>query len=229
MRNFTSVIFCLLLSAYSHPVASDTRSHSLGGGHISQLELRTGDIILVPLNCYVCNAIETETGVAYSHSVIVANTNADPRMQFVYEAWGIVKKTPLTDIFSRKQKNQSLFVVRPRQFTQDGSPSEQELQKVFNEEFNELPFDDEYLWTNSDEQGREKLYCSEFALKFINRFLREKISAAPMDFSRNWEFWNKYYAQFGMTPPSGQLGASPATLFNSTLVNKLGELTASAQ
>lgn len=229
MRSWVTLAVTTLSTACSHPVGSVTHARTGDTEQFTQQQLRTGDIILVPLNCYVCNAIEAETGVPYSHSVIVADAGEDPQLTSVYEAWGSVRKTPLSEIFARKQKNQSLFVVRPRQFIRSGSPSAEQLRKVFEEEFDGLPFDDEYLWSNADDQGREKLYCSEFAFKFINRFLREQLTAAPMDFSRNFEFWNKYYAQFGMTPPSGQLGASPATLFNSALVKKMGELTTAKQ
>lgn len=224
MRTLVTLAVTALSAACSRPVDSQTQSRTAETEQFTQEELRVGDIILVPLNCYVCNAIEAETGVAYSHSVIVAETNAHARGTLVYEAWGTVKVTPLSEISARKQKNQSLFVVRPRQFISSGSPSAEELRKVFDDEFNGLPFDDEYLWDNTDAQGREKFYCSEFAFKFINRFLREQLTSTPMDFSRNWEFWVKYYAQFGMKPPNGQPGASPATLFNSALVKKLGEL-----
>ncbi|MEN9811190.1 MAG: hypothetical protein RLZZ488_2757 [Pseudomonadota bacterium] len=229
MRTWVTLAVTTLSAACSRPVDSTTQSRIADTEQFTQQQLRTGDIILVPLNCYVCNAIEAETGVTYSHSVIVAETSEDSRPTTVYEAWGSVKKTPLSEISARKQKNQSLFVVRPRQFIRSGSPSAEELRKVFDDEYSGLPFDDEYLWTNTDEQGREKLYCSEFAFKFINRFLREQLTTAPMDFSRNFEFWIKYYAQFGMKPPSGEPGASPATLFNSTLVKKIGELTTPAQ
>lgn len=185
--------------------------------------LRAGDILLVPLNCYVCNAIEKETGVPYSHSVVVANSTNTLSDAYVYEAWGEVKRTPLNEIFQRAQKSQNLFHMRPIEFLSN-TLSEQEIASVFENSFKGLPFDDLFLWDNFNESGKEKLYCSEFVLKFINTFLRNPEPPSPMSFGVLSDFWKKYYAQFNLEIPEGQPGISPATLYHSMRFEKLGPL-----
>jgi hypothetical protein len=186
--------------------------------------LRAGDILLVPLNCYVCNAIEKETGVPYSHSVVVATTTNNFDDAYVFEAWGEVKRTPLNEIIQRAQKSQSLFHMRPIEFLLN-RVSEQEIASVFKSSFEGLPFDDLFLWDNFNESGKEKLYCSEFVLKFINTFLRNPEPPSPMSFGVLNDFWKKYYAQFNQEIPEGLPGISPATLYHSMRFEKLGPLT----
>jgi hypothetical protein len=200
------------------------QSHSMTTERLSNLTPRAGDILLVPLNCYVCNAIESETGTPYSHAVVVSNTTSDPEKRFVYEAWGELKKTSYREILQRKQKNQALFLMRPSSFRTGQTPSEIQLRQNFEKNFAGLSFDDEYLWNNTDENGKEKIYCTEFVIKYINSFIRRPIKPQPMGFEKNLEFWKKYYQQFGMTPPTGQIGASPATLYENPELLRLGEL-----
>lgn len=76
-------IFCALIAqipALASQFSNETRE--------AQSVLRPGDILLVPLNCYVCNAIEKETGVPYSHSVVVANEAPDQSQIFVLRSLG---------------------------------------------------------------------------------------------------------------------------------------------
>ncbi|MEY2988071.1 MAG: hypothetical protein RJB13_1592 [Pseudomonadota bacterium] len=191
---------------------------------LENTQLKAGDVLLVPLNCYVCNAIEKETDVPYSHSVVVATSTNDINETYVYEAWGEVKRTPLTEIFERAQKGQNLFHLRPIEF-QSHAFSEQEIASVFKSSFEGLPFDDLFLWDNFSDSGKEKLYCSEFVLKFINTFLKSPEPPSPMSFGVLSDFWKKYYDQFNQEIPEGQPGVSPATLFHSTRFEKLGSLT----
>jgi len=192
--------------------------------HVESADLQAGDILLVPLNCYVCNVIEEETGVPYSHSVVVANTTDNAKERLVYEAWGSTKATPFLEIQARAQKNQKLFHLRPKEFVENRAPSESEIASVFNNEFSGLSFDDEYLWNNTDAQGRDTLYCAEFVVKFINRFLNNPQPPAAMTFKKQPEFWKKYYQQFNRSVPNGELGASPATLYFSSRFIRLGEI-----
>jgi hypothetical protein len=205
---------CLLWAFVSlRPVVADANT-----------DIRAGDVLLVPLNCYVCNAIEQETGTPYSHSVVVANNTSNPTERYVYEAWGEVKKTPLTEILKRKQKNQNLYQLRAKEFLALSATRENELRQRFDESFLGLPFDDEYLWNNLDATGHDKLYCSEFVIKFLNSFLRTPVRPQPMSFDQNREFWVTYYQQFGLQVPEGEMGGSPSTLFFSPLFIHLGEI-----
>lgn len=84
--------------------------------------------------------------------------------------------------------------------------------------FHLLAYDAEFLWTNEDSNG-EKLYCSEFAAKFLNSFLPVKIQPKPMHFEKNREFWIQY---FKGNPPDGQPGISPGDFERSPLFRKVG-------
>lgn len=190
----------------------------------SSPRLQAGDVILVPLNCYVCNAIEKETGVPYSHSVVVGQTTDNLRDVFVYEAWGTTKKTPLDEIQKRAQKNEPLYLIRPKEFTAGKSPTEAELSHVFANFFADTAFDDEFLWNNFDDKNREKLYCSEFVVKFLNHFLQSPQEPAPMSFTKQLVFWEKYFKQFNISIPENEPGASPATLYFSPRFEHLGIL-----
>jgi len=210
-------IFCVLIAqtpALPSQFSNETRE--------AQSVLRPGDILLVPLNCYVCNAIEKETGVPYSHSVVVANEAADQSQIFVYEAWGKTTKTKLSEIQSRAQKKQSLYHLRPREFFEGQSPTERQLAEKFEADFSKTQFDNEFLWNNVDENNYEKLYCAEFVVKFINTFLQNPQPPSPMNFTKLGDFWKKYYQQFGISVPEGEPGASPSTLYSSALFIKLG-------
>lgn len=217
-RRFALLVFIFKLALFHLPANAaphETRENA---------DLQAGDILLVPLNCYVCNAIEKETGVPYSHSVVVATTTNDLNNAFVYEAWGKVKRTPLSEILSRAQKGQDLLHMRSTEF-HSTTPSEQELASIFNIRFEDLPFDDLFLWNNFDEAtGKEKLYCSEFVLKFVNTFLRDPEPSVPMSFGTLQDFWTGYYKQFNHEVPEGEPGVSPATLFHSSRFVKLGPL-----
>ncbi|MBM3381445.1 MAG: hypothetical protein FJY29_03295 [Betaproteobacteria bacterium] len=190
----------------------------------SATPLQPGDVLLVPLNCYVCNAIEKETGVPYSHSVVVANAADNLADVDVYEAWGTTRKTTLSEIIQRAEKKQKLFHMRPLEFSEGGAPSESDLRAVFKRQFAPTKFDDEFLWDNVDDQGIEKIYCAEFVVKFINTFLNIPLQPEPMSFVRLKDFWERYYKQFNLEVPEGKPGASPALLYFSERLIKLGTL-----
>jgi hypothetical protein len=209
-------VLCAQTSALASQFSNELRE--------AQSVLRPGDILLVPLNCYVCNAIEKETGVPYSHSVVVANEAADQSQIFVYEAWGKTTRTKLSEIQSRAQKKQSLFHLRPREFFEGQSPTEMQLAEKFDSDFSKTQFDNEFLWNNVDENNFEKLYCAEFVVKFINTFLQNPQPPSPMSFGKLGDFWKKYYQQFSMPVPEGEPGASPSTLYSSSRFIKLGLL-----
>jgi hypothetical protein len=225
MNPMRAVFLTLLLTACGS-AGSMQMSDSSTASRASESsgKLVAGDVLLVPLNCYVCNAIESETGTPYSHSVVVANTTEDPAKRLVFEAWGEVKTTPYLEILGRKQKNQKLFHLRAAEFVGASAPGVRKINTVFEKNFRGLSFDDEYLWANTDEQGRDKLYCSEFVIKFMNKLMTKTLNPSPMSFTKNLPFWKKYYEQFGMLPPAGQPGGSPATLYFSDLFVKLGDV-----
>ncbi|MFX3675783.1 MAG: YiiX/YebB-like N1pC/P60 family cysteine hydrolase [bacterium] len=121
-------------------------------------ELRPGDVLLIELRCYSCSIIADETGSRFSHSGVVLAKQGEQYL--VAQALGQVHATTLEKFKSQKTKLSSMLVLRPKSF----SPSEK-LLNVFNRDWSGIPFDSNYTWDD------EKLYCSEFVAKFLERFM----------------------------------------------------------
>ena len=70
-------------------------------------------------------------------------------------------------------------------------------------------YDSLFLWDNVDENGNEKMYCSELVFHILKRSLGKKLKLTPknMHFHNQLEFWNRYYQG---KIPTGELGLSPA-------------------
>ena len=193
---------------------------------LSKEILRVGDVVLQPLDCHSCEVIGDEGGSKYSHALIVIQTKPVVRLA---EALGEVKSISLADLNSRRLiKGEENVVLR-----------HSELEKLFDKTggnmatfsrllllryevgFEGHPYDHDFLWFNKDVEGREKYYCSEFVTKLLNVFLLNRVPVAPMDYSKNWDFWTKY---FGHEPPQGKVGNSPSTFYNSPYFSKVWPL-----
>jgi len=178
------------------------------------LELRPLDVVMISLNCYVCRIIESETDSDYSHSAIVLRSENGEVM--LAEALGKVKTISLQDFSARLRQGGRLSIFRAQEMEDlyrfDNrlfSQVKAKLEKIYVEKYEGLPFDKEYLWNNYDQKGREKLYCSEFVVKFLNNFLQSPLKALPMSFTRHWDAWRQI---FGSRPPQGRPGMSPGDL-----------------
>ena len=57
--------------------------------------------------------------------------------------------------------------------------------------------------------------------KLLNEFLNTKIPTEAMDFTENWDYWERVYDG---NVPQGEPGNSPSTFALPTLSNFLGEL-----
>jgi hypothetical protein len=185
---------------------------------VSESELRNGDILLQPLNCYLCNVIEEQEGSIYSHSGVVVRRH-DGRV-FVFESIGGESLVPLSVFVARTQKGQQVRVVRPIEFEQD-VPSFKRLTSVFYRYFSPVVFDKQMRWENRDENGREPLYCSEFVAKFLANFLRAPYATKPMRFDVRPSFWFDF---FGGDVPNGEPGIAPSDFLKSPLSRDLGDL-----
>lgn len=170
-------------------------------------EVKSGDIILIALNCYSCSMIETEEGGDYSHSGVVIKVN---NKLMVAQALGKVHLLPLESFIAQARKKTKVTFVRPLEFY-NNEPDASLLLTIFKKRYDNLPFDPIYLWSNYSEQEKELLYCSEFVAKFLNNFLDKKFLPRPMDFSDNWDFWNEVY---NGKVPQGEPGNSPVSLYN---------------
>lgn len=181
-------------------------------------ELHSGDILLQPLNCYLCNAIEQEENSIYSHSGVVLINNQ--KEAWVLESIGGKGIVTLREFLARTQKKQMVRVVRPREFAEQPVSFER-LFAEFQKNFFPVAFDSEMLWDNVNAEGSEPLYCSEFVAKFLAKFMRVPYSTKPMHYALNRPFWIEY---FKGNVPDGKPGIAPSDFLNSQLSMDLGEL-----
>jgi hypothetical protein len=87
--------------------------------------------------------------------------------------------------------------------------------------FDGLKYDHDFLWNNLDENGEEKLYCSEMVTKLLQGFMGIEVGTRRMKFDRNRDQWIRY---FRGNPPDGKIGNSPAVFEHSELFYVVGEL-----
>lgn len=181
-------------------------------------DLKTGDVLLQSVPCYICSLIELEEGAPYSHAGVV---DKQGETIFVLQAWQRVQALSLSDSLSQRKPHSRTLVLRAidssgRELTINSKQVDQE----FYRNFNGLTYDEEFLWDNRDSKG-EKLYCSEFVAKFMNRFLPTPILTKPMHFNQFRSDWISY---FKGNPPDGKPGISTADFYFSPLFIKVGEI-----
>ena len=184
------------------------------------LELKVGDILLQPLNCWSCMLIEAQEKSIYSHMGLVIETTPSVK---VIESLGVVRKVDLRDFDSRTKKDQKLAVLRfkDQQINQYLSEHQNHLLHVFETKVRGLPFDSAFLWDNFDESGAEKLYCSEMITKLLVDILKIELPLKRMKYDINRELWIQHFRGL---PPDGKWGNAPADFEKSPLFFKVGEL-----
>ena len=117
-----------------------------------------GDIILLPIDCFACKAIEKETGSPYAHSGLVVIENGEP---IVLEAWSKVEKTPLKSFMKRAKVGVSPKLIRSKELNKkyksnlEKSQLNDFLLSYFQKNMENLEYDKEYLWNNFDKNGKE--------------------------------------------------------------------------
>lgn len=184
------------------------------------LELKVGDVLLQPLDCWSCSLIEAQENSIFSHVGVVVKIS--PSVE-VAEALGKVRILSLDQFNTRTQKGQRLLVKR---FKNDLLISrlmnkQVEFLTYFKKEFENLKYDHDFRWDNLDEQGYEKLYCSEMVSKLFLGFLGVEIPLKRMKFDLNREEWIRY---FRGVPPDDEWGNSPGDFDKSELFYEVGEL-----
>ncbi|MDD0852377.1 YiiX/YebB-like N1pC/P60 family cysteine hydrolase [Halobacteriovorax sp. GB3] len=170
-------------------------------------EIKSGDVILLPLNCRSCDVIASETEGNFSHSGVVLRHEGE---FVVLEALSKVRMVPLDKFLRRTAHSKEAVIMRSKEFE---LWNQEELNAALYFEFSKIEgngFDYAYRWDNYDEQGRELFYCSEFVAKIFNPLLKNGLETYPMDFSKNWEYW---YRAFGGNVPQGLPGNSPNELY----------------
>lgn len=185
----------------------------------ASLDLKVGDILLQPLDCWSCTLIEDEEQTIYSHIGIVVAVN--PVM--VAEARGNVRMLPLSEFNSITEKGQRISVRRFKnsKIVHELNSRSSDFLALFENEFNGLKYDKAFLWDNFDENGQQKLYCSEMVAKLLQAFLGIDPIVKRMHFSRNREKWERY---FKGEVPVGKWGNAPADFERSDWFYELGEL-----
>lgn len=170
-----------------------------------------GDVILLPLKCYLCRAIEIETDSPWSHSGIVLR-DEDGRL-FVAHAGDKVVRESIEKFWAKSAPGQTPAVFRAYavsaicQDKRDCAIFSQKLLARFRDEFEGLPFDRDFRWDNFDESGNEKIYCSELIAKLLSPFVASGLPPRPLTFNRLPDFWNSY---FKGQVPEGIPGNAPA-------------------
>lgn len=215
MRKKLHLFFSLICLLVTFGVAAS--AHAL-----SPSELKTGDVLLQPLNCYLCNAIEKLEGSIYSHSaIVIRNSNGEI---LLLESLGNVHTVSLSDFASRNQVGQFIRVVRPRDFAgiSGNSALRTRMLDLFYSKFDGLLFDNGMRWDNFDSSGNELLYCSEFVAKFLSNFLSHSYATKTMHFSVLREFWIQF---FHGDVPEGEQGIAPSDFLSPDLSIDLGDLS----
>jgi Permuted papain-like amidase enzyme, YaeF/YiiX, C92 family len=203
------LIFFLIFTTYSY--ASSPAMAVIDG-------LQTGDLLLESLPCRVCQLIEQEEGVPYSHVGIVVNSMENSgRPIVVLESWQSVRATPLAEFLARRTHGTRTLILRPKNFR---TVSSEAMLRVFHDRFEGLDYDEAFLWGNSNEKG-ELLYCSEFVAKLMNVFLRNPLMPKPMHYQKNRALWIRY---FRGDPPDGLMGNSPGDFLRVGGFLKVGEI-----
>lgn len=185
---------------------------------LNAASLRTGDVILQPLNCNACWLIEKEEGGPYSHmGMVISNSGR----QYVVESIVGVNILPLEKFIKRPTLKRKHLVIRNHEINKLYEDEvgfkkwENELFLRFMMKFYKTPYDNEFDWDN------DKLYCSEMVTKLLNPYLEEKIGTKKMHFNQNREHWEKY---FEGNIPDGKPGNSPMDFYRSELFEVIGEL-----
>jgi len=176
-------------------------------------DLRSGDLLLESLPCQLCSLIEVEEGAPYSHGAVILREN---NQLWALQALRRVERIPLQDFLNLRRPGTPAGVFRPI-----GLPiADSALRDRFQQYFDGLSYDEEFLWNNFDSKG-EKLYCSEFITKLLNPFLSFPIKTKPMHYTHSRADWIRY---FKGNPPDGMPGVSPGDLSRSPSFRPIGTL-----
>lgn len=186
----------------------------------AKTDLRVGDILLQPTDCWSCTLIEQEHDTIYSHLGIVLQVTPSV---LVAESLGKVRLLSLEAFDAKTQKNQNLLVMRYNNpaLVDYFENQNARLLDLFRTEFEGKPYDKEFLWNNFDENGVEKLYCSEFISKFLQAFAGLEPKVRKMHFTKNRDLWSRY---FKGQIPDGKWGNAPSDYHDLRELHEVGEL-----
>lgn len=176
-------------------------------------ELKTGDVLVQPLDCYLCNLIEAEEESIYSHIGVVFVKNKEIK---VFESFGRVKEVDLKTFLAKTQKNQKVLWLRPNEnINPDNDTDNDQFYRTYLQDFDQKSYDAEFSWDN------DSYYCSELVAKLLNEFLTVKIPTKKMHFDRNRMLWENH---FHGNIPDGEEGIAPSDFLRSGLFKKISEI-----
>lgn len=162
--------------------------------------LKTGDILLVDMDCWSCQLIEDETFGPYSHSGLVINIGDK-----TYIGQSLEKVYLLELKYFKNFSTKPLMHLRPKAMNEKGR---KKLIHRYQTYYDGIAFDHDFEW------GDDSLYCSEFIYKLLDDVLDfENFLPRPMEYGRNWQAWRQYFRK---DPPQGELGISPNDFFRSS-------------
>ena len=188
-------------------------------GSVGEDDLRSGDVILMSIDCYLCRAIEVETGSEYSHVGIVLGKKDGVVWVADASSKGVIA-VPFEEFVSEEDARHAL-IVRHRQFEKNPFPNGI-LFELFYHEFNGLEYNMSYRWKQTDALGRPSYYCSQFVAAILNFFLDEEIKPAPTSYRKQFELWKKI---FQGNVPEGELGISPSYFEKSDSFTRVGTIS----
>jgi len=171
-------------------------------------DFQVGDIIFTTYRpCRVCLVIEDESDSPYSHLGIIVKVTSSEVL--VADSLGIVKTSSANE-FIEKSAYATLFRIKEKFLNMTKKDFSLALFQSYEDEFQGLKYDRYFQWDNYDEEGNELLYCSEFVAKLMNPFLKNTIATKPMNYTKNYDFWIKYFRDVPI--PQGQPGINPGYL-----------------
>ncbi len=185
-------------------------------------ELRSGDLLLQPLDCEMCKLIEKEEKTAFSHvGIVVQHPGKTPT---VLEAYSKVEEVTLQHFGARTKPGGKIVVLRANEALRCGTEKScgQKILSRFQSKFEGGSYDKDFLWDNKDPSGKESLYCAELAAKLMNPFYKTTLQAKPMHYSSDREGWTQ---KMGKAPPVEQPGLSPGDIERARGFTRLGELS----
>lgn len=141
----------------------------------------------------------------------------------VLDALGTVKIQSFEAFNKGTQKDQKIAVLRLNRedAVQHMQDTKEQFLDYYLRMFDGLKYDHDFIWNNLDEDGYEKLYCSELITKLYIGYLGIDVGTRRMKFDKNRDQWIRY---FHGNPPDGKIGNSPAVFEHSPLFHEVGEL-----
>lgn len=184
------------------------------------VELKVGDILLQPRDCWSCYLIEAQENSIYSHMGIVMETTPEIK---VMDSLGKVKMQTLEEFNRGTSKTRPIAIYRFRNSDIVGILESQKVDfnNYYYDIFDGLLYDHDFLWNNLDENGFEKMYCSEVVTKLLEGFIGIELPRKKMKFDKNRDEWIKYFRKL---PPDGKWGNAPADFEKSDLFYEVGTL-----